>query len=76
MSETENSQEEQSQHALTCPLLALKPQTLDDSVRRLVKTGRPDDCIREKCAWWDSESGHCAVFNIGMAAKALRIEAK
>ncbi len=75
MSETENSQEEQAQHALTCPLLALKPQTLDDSVRRLVKTGRPDDCVQEKCAWWDSESGRCAVLNIAMAAKALKIAA-
>ena len=75
MSETENSQGEQPQQVLTCPILALKPQTLDDSVRRLVKTGRPDDCVQEKCAWWDSESSRCAVLNIAMAAKALKIAA-
>jgi len=71
MKETESSLAGGPEHALTCPLLALQPKTLDDSVRRLVATSQPDDCTREKCAWWDSESSRCALVTLSLAVKSL-----
>lgn len=71
MKETESSLEGVPEHAVTCPLLALRPKTLDDSVRRLVATSRPEDCIGNKCAWWDGESSRCALVTLSLAVKSL-----
>ena len=70
MNETDSSQEKGKGEALICPLLALRPQTLDDSVRRLVQATDPNACLREKCGWWDEEAGQCAVMTICMAVKS------
>lgn len=56
---------------LICPLLALRPQTLDDSVRRLVKATDPNACIGERCAWWDSDVQACVMLRVSMALKSL-----
>lgn len=57
--------------ALTCPLLALRPETLDDSIRRLTKATGPAVCLREQCGWWDEAAGQCAMVTIAGAAQAL-----
>ncbi len=59
------------QATLTCPLLALRPETLDDSIRRLTKSTGPAVCMRERCGWWDAEAGQCAMITIAQAAQAL-----
>lgn len=65
MNEEGTSQEQE----LTCPFMLMRPQTLDDSVRRLVKSSNPNACLGDRCAWWDSEAAECAVLTIGMAAR-------
>jgi len=75
MEMTGKSEEARQEEVLICPLLSLRPQTLDDSVRRLVSAAVPNACIRAQCAWWDEESGKCAVVMIGRAAKSLYQEA-
>lgn len=73
MKEPDKSEEERwarGQQALTCPLLSMRPETLDDSVRRLVKSSRPNDCLHQDCAWWGSEAGQCAVLTLAQSIKA------
>ncbi len=73
MEETGDSKEEQwarRQQQLVCPLLSLRPQTLDDSVRRLVKAADPNACLGGRCAWWDEEAGTCAVLTLARIVRA------
>ena len=70
MKETDSSEEQ----ALTCPLLALRPETLDDSIRRLTKSTGPDACLRGRCGWWDGEVGQCAVLTMATLAKSLSLK--
>ena len=47
-----------------CPILATRPATLDDSVKRMVGATSPNACLREDCAWWNGESMECAVLSL------------
>ena len=57
-------QEGSGEKMLICPLLATRPSTLDDSLKRMVSAGIPNACLREDCAWWDGERMTCAVLSL------------
>ncbi len=49
---------------LICPILATRPVTLDDSVKRMVGATIPNACLRGGCAWWNDENMECAVLSL------------
>ena len=56
---------------LICPILATRPVTLDDSVKRMVGATIPNACLREECAWWNADRMECAVLLlVSMSAPA------
>ena len=61
MNEASSEQEKHPQGTLICPLLSMRPKTLDTSVRQLVSAGDPNECLHEKCAWWNAERQQCAL---------------
>jgi len=56
--------------ALVCPLLATRPATLDDSVKRMVGASIPNACMQEGCAWWNAETMECAVLSLARISVA------
>jgi len=63
-------QGKREEKTLVCPLLATRPATLDDSVKRMVSATVPNACLREGCAWWNSESMECAVVSLARISTA------
>ncbi len=56
--------ESSKQRALVCPLLATRPVTLDDSVKRMMGASIPNACMHERCAWWNADRMECALLSL------------
>ena len=64
MDRADNSQEESEEQALICPLLSTRPATLDASFKRMLSASVLNECMYEKCAWWNDQRQECAVLSI------------
>ena len=51
---------------MRCPLLAHKTYIPDDWPMQVY-----EDCLKEECAWWQSELQNCIVYQIGMEIGTL-----